>query len=232
MSDHPRMILGLIKYTIHCNPGKLNSFSITLCPDHCRRLPNRISVALSFVVRCPGNSSPPPRTGCPSRRSRWSVSLRSTCSSPRIPVASPYSPCYHSWWRVLSCCSSTSSGRWVQSRAASSWGHCSRWAPTWISSLWSPRWSPTSSPWKINRTNVYTTKNGDLLPFSWTSTYQCFTLSTACITRLISSLALLRVSARTERDMFTQSCELFWGANENGIWKQPSWEGVRLIWHL
>lgn len=35
-------------------------------------------------------------------------------------------------------------------------------------------------------------------------TYQCLTLSTACITRLMSSLALLRVSARTDRDIFTQ----------------------------
>lgn len=35
--------------------------------------------------------------------------------------------------------------------------------------------------------------------------YQCRTLSTACITRLMSSLALLRVSARTERDMFLGS---------------------------
>lgn len=32
--------------------------------------------------------------------------------------------------------------------------------------------------------------------------YQCLTLSTACITRLTSSLALLLVSARTDRDIF------------------------------
>lgn len=111
--------------------------------------PSRISVALSFVVHCPENSSPPRRTGCPSTQSRWSVSLRSTCWSPRIPVAYPYSPCYHFLWRVCYCC-----WWWVLSRAASSWGRYSRWAPTWISSWWSRRWSPTSSPWKINRTWV------------------------------------------------------------------------------
>lgn len=41
------------------------------------------------------------------------------------------------------------------------------------------------------------------------NSYQCRTLSTACITRLISSLARLRVSARTDLDIFeSQVCRM------------------------
>lgn len=45
-------------------------------------------------------------------------------------------------------------------------------------------------------------------PLSGANNYQCRTLSTACITLLISSLARLLVSARTDLDMFTYRTSL------------------------